>query len=97
MSKRRFIVKSRLKRKRYFSILFVCLFILGMGYANIVADLDILGLLGIRKYGVAFNMLGIILIREKFKLYSGKIFTNTGGSGGNHSENCAAKITLLSE
>ncbi len=41
--------------------------------------------------------LGIILIREKFKLYSGKIFTNTGGSGGNHSGNCAAKITLLSE
>ena len=55
MSRKRLVVRNRRKRKLYFSILLVCLLIIGVGYANFGTELDILGLLGIKGYRLPIN------------------------------------------
>ena len=49
MSKRRFIVRNRRKRKIIFTMLFITLFIIGVGYSTLSTKLNIGGSLGVSK------------------------------------------------
>ena len=49
MSKRRFIVRNRRKRKILFSILFIMLFMITIGYSTLGTKLNIGGSLGVSK------------------------------------------------
>ena len=62
-TKRRFIAKNVRKRKIYFFLLLSCLFMIGLGYANLVSNLGINGSLGINGYD--FTLYGVLEREEK--------------------------------
>ena len=49
MARRRFVRKSSRKKKIHFFLLFACLLVIGLGYANLVSNLGILGSLSLKK------------------------------------------------
>ena len=50
MSKRKFTNTKTHQRKIFFFFLLLCIFFLGIGFANLEANLDIIGVLGLSKY-----------------------------------------------
>ena len=100
MSKRKFIVKNRRKRKILFSILFVVLLFIGVGYSALSTKLMIGGILDVSKsktlYGVLENEARIGTYATEYTGEHKDSFTETGTKKIYHWDiNNAAEATVV--